>query len=109
MKQCKGSDIYIGWTTVTSIQDAQVLCNKLVQKGLVACAQIGQPIQSIYKWKAEIKNEKEVKITLKFPAEKLVELSRVMLEIHPYELPQWVYLKVDSNSEYAEWVWAQTQ
>jgi len=39
----------------------------------------------------------------------LVELSRVMLEIHPYELPQWVYLKVDSNSEYAEWVWAQTQ
>jgi periplasmic divalent cation tolerance protein len=109
MKQCKDSDIYIGWTTVTSNQDAQVLCNKLVQKGLVACAQISQPIQSIYQWNGEVKTEKEFKITLKFTAEKVEEVTKEIVDLHPYDLPQWVYLKVDSNSEYAEWVWAQTQ
>ena len=109
MKQCKDSDIYIGWTTVTSNQDAQVLCNKLVQKGLVACAQVSQPIQSIYQWNGELKTEKEIKVTLKFSAEKVEEVTKTIVDIHPYDLPQWVYLEAESTTEYADWVDEQTR
>lgn len=109
MKQYKVGNVYIGWTTVSTDEDAQVLCNKLVEKKLVACAQVSQPIQSIYQWNGELKTEKEVKVTLKFSAEKVVELTKTIVDIHPYDLPQWVYLEAESTTEYADWVDEQTR
>ena len=109
MKQCKDRDVYIGCTTVSTEQDAQVLSNKLIEKGLIACAQLSQPIQSIYQWNGEVMTEEETKITLKFSAEKVVELSKTMKQTHPYDLPQWVYWKAESAIEYADWVNEQTQ
>ena len=109
MKQCKAGNVYIGWTTVSTDEDAKLLCNKLVEERLVACAQVCQPIRSIYEWNGEVKTEKEVKVTLKFSAEKVEELTKTIVDIHPYDLPQWVYLEAESTPEYADWVDEQTR
>ena len=109
MKQCKEGNVYIGWTTVSTEQDAHILCNQLVEKRLIACAQVSQPIQSIYEWNGEVKNEKEIKIILKFSGEKVEEVTKAIVDIHPYDLPQWIYLEADSTSGYADWVTEQTR
>ena len=109
MKQRSDGNVYIGWTTVSTDQDAQYLCNNLVEKGLIACAQVSQPIQSIYQWKGEVIKEKEIKITLKFSSDKVEEVTKTIVDIHPYDLPQWVYLEAKSTNEYADWVSEQTR
>ena len=109
MKQYKVGDVYIGWTTVSTEQDAHDLCNQLVEEILIACAQVSQPIQSVYQWNGEVKTEKEFKITLKFTAEKVEEVTKAIVDLHPYKLPQWIYLKAESTAGYAEWVDDQTQ
>ena len=78
-------------------------------KRLIACAQVSQPIQSIYQWNGEVKTEKEFKITLKFTAEKVEEVTKKIVDLHPYDLPQWIYLKAESTAGYAGWVDEQTQ
>ena len=109
MKQLKDGNVYIGWTTVSTEQDAHDLCNQLFKESLIACAQVSQPIQSIYQWNGEVKTEKEVKVTLKFSAEKVEELTKTIVDIHPYDSPQWVYLEAESTPKYADWVDEQTQ
>jgi periplasmic divalent cation tolerance protein len=109
MKQCKEGNVYIGWTTVSTEQDAHILCNQLVEERLIACAQVSQPIQSVYKWSDEVKTEKEIKITLKFSGEKVEEVTKAIVDLHPYDLPQWIYFKAESTAGYAEWVDEQTQ
>jgi periplasmic divalent cation tolerance protein len=109
MKQNKDGNIYIGWTTVSTEQDAHLLCDQLVEKRLIACAQVSQPIQSVYQWNGEVKTDKEIKITLKFSAEKVDEVTKAIVDMHPYDLPQWIYLEAESTAGYAEWVDEQTQ
>ena len=109
MKQYKDGNVYIGWTTVSTEQDAHDLCNQLVEKRLVACAQVSQSIQSVYNWNGEVNAEKEIKITLKFSADKVEVVTKTIVDLHPYDLPQWIYLKAESTAGYAEWVDEQTQ
>ena len=70
---------------------------------------MSQPFQSIYQWNGEVKTEKEIKITLKFSAKKVEEVTKKIVELHPYELPQWVYLEAETTAGYIEWVDEQTQ
>ena len=109
MKQRKDRNIYIGWTTVSTEQDAHVLCNQLVEERLIVCAQVSQPILSIYQWNGEVKTEKEIKITLKFSGEKVEGVTKAIVDLHPYKLPQWIYLEAESTARYADWVDEQTQ
>jgi periplasmic divalent cation tolerance protein len=109
MKQRKDRNIYIGWTTVSKEQDAHDLCNQLVEERLIACAQVSQPIQSIYQWNGEVKTEKEIIITLKFSGEKVEEVTKAIVDKHPYDLPQWIYFEAESTAGYADWVDEQTQ
>ena len=104
MEQDKGESILIGWTTVSNEEDALRLINKLLTAGLIACAQISQPIKSFYVWKGEVKNESEIRITLKFSPTKEAELGKELIKLHPYDTPQWVYTEVNADSEYAKWV-----
>jgi periplasmic divalent cation tolerance protein len=109
MKRYKVGEVYIGWTTVSTEQDAYDLCNQLFEERLIACAQVSQPIQSIYQWNGEVKTEKEIKITLKFSGEKVEKVTKAIVGLHPYKLPQWIYLEAKSTAGYADWVDEQTQ
>ncbi len=109
MKQYKCGNVYIGWTTVSTEQDAHDLCNQLIEERLIACAQVSHPVQAIYQWNGEVKTEKEIKITLKFTAEKVEEVTKKIVDLHPYDLPQWIYLEAESTAGYAGWVDEQTQ
>jgi periplasmic divalent cation tolerance protein len=104
MEQDKGESIFIGWTTVSNEEDALQLINKLLSTGLIACAQLSQPIDSFYIWKGEIKKESEIRITLKFSLTKETEVAKELFKLHPYNTPQWVYCEMKADAEYANWV-----
>jgi periplasmic divalent cation tolerance protein len=47
------------YTTVGSLQEARQIAKTLVERKLVACAQISE-IESFYAWKGEVQNDQDV-------------------------------------------------
>jgi len=99
------ADLLVGWTTVSTIKEAQQLANGLIEARLAACVQVDGPIQSFYSWKGEIRTDKEVRLWIKYPARKDEAIQRLLNNLHPYAVPQWVSVPVERMSaSYGKWV-----
>lgn len=104
-----GSPIVMVWTTVGSHPDAEKLATDLVGNRLAACVQIDGPVTSIYRWKASIETESEVRLLIKTTQDSVGNLQRWFIENHPYEEPQLVVTPVKTASPtYTQWVIDQT-
>src|SRR5947209_3503366 len=91
-------------TTTGSEEEGAELARSLVEVGLAACVHI-QPIRSLYRWKGEVCDEPEWRLTVKTPAEKYDELERHIKERHSYETPEIVRVAIEGGSaEYLRWI-----
>ena len=91
-------------TTTDSLEEARSISVTLVERRLVACAQIS-PIQSYYTWEGAVQNEEEFRILLKTTDERYAEVEAAILELHSYDVPAIVAFDVTQTyGPYAEWV-----
>ena len=95
----------IAWlcTTVDNEAAAKRLATAGVQARLAACAQV-EAIQSYYWWNGELQNSAEWRITWKTTPQSLPALQRLLLPLHPYALPQWLWGETAASPAYAAWV-----
>lgn len=92
-------------TTVGLKDEAERLGEELVERGLAACVNIVGPIRSIYRWKQKLQNEQEYLLLIKTTTGRTAQLQSVMKKLHPYELPEFVQVSVESGSEeYLAWL-----
>jgi periplasmic divalent cation tolerance protein len=97
------------YVTAPSEKEARKMAEELIKKKLVACANIF-PISSLYRWKEELKEEKEVAMILKTSTERVEEVIRELKRIHPYELPCILCLSVSGGlPEFFRWVEEETR
>ena len=76
----------------------------LVEERLAACVNIF-PITSIFRWKDNIDEANEFGIFVKTRSDKVKKIEKRVKEIHSYEVPCVVSLKIDEGSEkYLEWI-----
>jgi len=75
-------------TTFERQEDAEHLANSLLQKRLVACAQIHGPVKSMYWWKDNIAQSVEFVLTVKTFDEVYGDVEKIILEEHPYDVPE---------------------
>ena len=95
-------------TTVANRDQAQRLAQAMVERRLAACAQIN-PIDSVYRWQGEVRQESEQRVLFKTTEAAYPALQAALLEQHPYELPQIVAFTLSPVFEpYAQWVAEQT-
>lgn len=86
------------------------IARALVENRLVACAQLGSPITSVYRWNGKIEEDEEFILTLKTHRELFKKIEEQILSLHPYEVPQIIALKVDSITRpYYEWLCEETK
>ncbi|MFH1217795.1 MAG: divalent cation tolerance protein CutA [Pseudomonadota bacterium] len=96
--------MYIGWTTVSSREDAEKLASEAVSERLVACAQVEGPIRSFYLWQENLQSEEEYRIVYKFLAKNAGKLEIWLKGNHPYEVPQWITVQAEHVlAEYLQW------
>lgn len=94
----------IAWTTTETLEQAKSLSKLAIENKLAACAQISGPITSIYRWKETIEESREYRITFKFPKSVLDNLRKMILQNHPYDVPQWVATDLtDVDEAYRSW------
>ena len=90
--------------TCDSETEAQKISDVLIEKKLVACAQIF-PIQSKYWWDGAIQQKVEFFISSKTVSSKTKEIETLICELHSYDVPAIEIIKIDDGkSEFLDWI-----
>ncbi|ASU81567.1 divalent-cation tolerance protein CutA [Nocardiopsis gilva YIM 90087] len=86
------------------------LARSVVERGLVACAQVGGPITSHYRWQGEVCADEEWMVVMKTSRDRLDDLTAHLVEAHSYDVPEIIAVPVEGgNPEYLDWVVAETR
>jgi periplasmic divalent cation tolerance protein len=99
------SDVRLAMTTVGSSEVAEKMAQTLVSERLAACVNILSGVQSVYAWEGRLEQQQEWLLVIKTVADMAEALERRVLELHPYELPEFVICSAEGGSAaYFEWV-----
>jgi len=99
----------IALTTFEDEGQAKYVINEIIKSKLAACVQEIK-IKSHYTWKGELYHEDEVLVLLKTRKELYPDLEKKLLEIHPYETPEILFVDVERGSAaYLAWIDEQTR
>jgi len=92
-------------TTVANPDDAARIGRALVEERLAACASLIPGVESIYRWQGKVETAAETLLLLKTDPDQLEALEARLLELHSYQTPEFLVLKVDAISQpYLEWL-----
>ena len=98
------------WVNCPDENVAGGIANALIGERLVACANVFASIHSAYRWRGEIEKETEVPLVLKTRADHFEAVCKKVRELHPYETPSIIALKIDFvDPDYAQWVLDETR
>ena len=98
------SPFSIALTTVAGEAKAREIARAALEARLAACVQIF-PIQSLYVWKDELREDVEIALHLKIRAEDFPALRALIHGLHDYETPE--ILKIDiaeGDGAYLDWM-----
>lgn len=97
-------------TSIDSQDGAQRIAKALVERRLVACAQILGPIKSTYWWEGKIEEAEEWLLTMKSRQELFPKIEEAICSLHPYKIPEILALPIlAGNSLYLKWIAQVTQ
>lgn len=92
-------------TTTSTREEAQQIASELVNRRLVACAQITGPVTSIYRWQDQVEQAEEWTCTLKTRASLFPEVAVAIRKLHSYECPEIIAVPiVAGNDDYLSWM-----
>ena len=91
-------------TTLDASADAAALARTLVDEHLAACVNVLPPMQSTYRWSGAVEESREVQLIIKTSAGALGQLRTRLLDLHPYETPEFVVLDASGSDAYLRWV-----
>ncbi len=92
------------FTTLPNAESAREMARMLVERHLVACAQL-EAIESFYNWEGALQHDPEYRLTLKTTADLYPAVEAAIRERHPYELPAIFALPVvQALNSYDNWI-----
>jgi periplasmic divalent cation tolerance protein len=96
-------------TTFENEEQAKPIIFEILTSKLAACVQEIK-IKSHYTWKDELCHEDELLVLLKTKKELYPQLEKKLIEIHPYETAEILFVDVESGSKaYLAWIDKQTK
>ncbi len=91
------------YITNPSEEEAERIAKHLLQKKLIACANIF-PIKSLYWWNGEITTDTEFVLIAKTLEENYEKLKKEVEKLHSYTIPCIIKIPAISNEKYFEWL-----
>lgn len=99
------SDVLLILCTFPDIERARQIGTVLLERQLVACVNFLPAVESVYRWQGKVETATEVLAIFKTTESGFADLSAVLTELHPYEVPEIIGLSPDRISEpYRSWV-----
>lgn len=91
------------YTTFPSKDSAESISTQLLKGKYIACYNIFT-ITSGYWWQGTTQNENEFVSVMKTVEEKIPNLELKYLELHPYDIPCFVYWSIKASKSYEAWI-----
>lgn len=92
-------------TTAGAPAEAERIATRLVEERLAACVNIVPGVTSIYRWEGKVHRDPEVLLLLKTTDAVLDALRARLLELHPYDTPEFLAFEVASGApDYLGWL-----
>lgn len=99
------TDIIQVTTAVDNEEDARAIASAVVGQRLAACVQIVGPLQSSYWWNGDVEESEEWLCIIKTRLALFDELSAVVHQVHPYDVPELLATPVVAGSKaYLAWL-----
>ena len=103
-------DVILTLVTVPDRETADRIAGNLIEKRLAACVNIVPGLTSVYRWKGEICRDDEFLLLIKTTQCIFEQLKVAVREIHPYDLPEIIAVKIlDGLEAYLNWVAGETK
>ncbi len=91
--------------TAPSRVESRRIGRRLVEARLAACVNITGPVQSLYRWKGKMADEKEFMLFIKSTRGLFPRIRKEISKIHSYQTPEIICLPIVEGSEdYLKWV-----
>jgi periplasmic divalent cation tolerance protein len=97
--------ILLALSTFPDAEIARRISSQLVSERFAACANILSSVESIYRWNEKIESGNETLVFFKVSEEGQSAFQEKLRALHPYEVPEIIFLPVASGlPEYLQWV-----
>jgi len=102
-------DFIIILVTTSSEEEGRKIAQALIEKRFAACVNLIKDIESIYRWKGKISDEREILILIKTRKKLYKSVEEEVKKLHSYEVPEIVALPIISGSkDYLYWIDSET-
>ena len=99
------SQLSLLYTTFATQGDAINISQKLLERQLIACANLFEGIRSLYLSEGHLEDTQETAVLLKTTPEKIPELMTALQDLHPYETPVMLEMPINrANEPFIKWV-----
>ena len=96
--------------TASSIEEADLISNSLLEKKLIACSNIINDMKSTFWWNGNIQKENEVLIIAKSTKALLDNIIAEVRSIHSYDVPEILAIPIlGGNPDYLDWIIEETK
>ncbi len=100
-----GTDVVTVFVTAPGRESALALARQVVEESLCACGNVIPNVTSVFRWDGKVNVEEEVLLILKTSAAMGPVLIARVAELHEYEVPEVLSLRVeDGFGPYLDWV-----
>ena len=97
------------WINCPDPETAHRIAEALLERRLVACANVHAPIRSVYRWQGRIERATEIQLIIKSQAALFEPLRQCILAHHPYEVPEILALPTSQGHQpYLDWIKQET-
>ncbi len=105
MTNPEGTPYVVVLVTVPLGDRGDEISRELISRKLAACVNRIGPVSSVFRWKGAIEEETESLLLIKTERRLLPALESAVMEIHPYENPEFLVLTIESGAPaYLGWL-----
>ena len=102
-------NIFLLMSTYPNSSSARQAATALLEGRLAACISVSD-VQSFYKWDGKLCEDQEQRLIAKCPEHCLDAAKELILQLHPYELPQLISIPAHSDHSYQPYLqWVQSE
>lgn len=85
--------------------ELEMVVERVVRERLAACANLIPGVRSVYRWEGNVHRDEEALALLKTTRGAVDALRARILELHPYDVPEFLALPVETGSgAYMSWI-----
>lgn len=99
------NEFAVVFVTCGSAKEARKIADRLLDKRLVACANIISGVESKFWWKEKIDKAAETLIMMKTLSKNFAKVEKEVRRFHSYEVPEIIAMPIVAGSrDYFRWI-----